>query len=249
MKQPRFLLVVLLTVVSFAAALNAQAASRRPRRVLIPQAAAATAPPVTLTETICPQYIYMRYPTYCMFYAIQCNDGHVVGPITWVGPCDTPCPQAPCSCMPGSTHSTPGTFVSPAIDGFAGDLAATTPLPEKSTAKYQLSATESTDVELRHTVLKNVVVKANIGGMSGQTETVFLQLTSFVTAPQHPLDSRVKNQERLGTLLTHVGHQVTHQEKTDAEVGSAQIKLVPGKQKTAVLTFQGDEYLVLLKSR
>lgn len=247
MKRPRILLVALLAVVSFAAALNVQAASRRPRRVLIPQAAAATTPPVTMTPVICPQYIYMHYPSYCMFYAIECVDGKVTGPTTWLGPCDTACPQPPCNCAPGSTHPTPETFIADTLDGFSADLTAPAAVPEKSTAKYSVSSSESADVELRHTVLKNVIVKARISNTSGQAEEVFLQLTSMATTPQHPLDPRVKNQERMGTVLAHFGHQVIPQEKNDSEITPTQVKRVLGKQRTVVITFQGDEYLVLLK--
>lgn len=245
MLKRRLRLVALVTMIALGIAFAVEAGGKRSRRFTAPAAVGSDVPSLESDIVICPQFIAMNYGSYCLWYAIECVDGVVTGPVGLNGPCDLS-PQTPCNCNPAVTIPGSNQAVAIGVDGFAGDLRRPIPVPDKVSAKVALSANESGNVELLHTLHKDVVAKAQIPTASGQTEEIYLQLISLTTRPTHPLDSRIAHRDRMGTMVIHAGSQILPQEKVEAEIDAAHVKLMPGRTKVAIVNFQGDDYCVML---
>lgn len=246
MLKRRLRLVALVTIIALGVGIVVQAGDRkRARRIAMPMASGAAGQTLQ-GVVICPQFIAMNYGSYCVWYAIECVDGVATGPVVLNGPCDLS-PQTPCNCSPAVTMPGSDQAVSVEMDGFAGDLIQPIAVPGKVNAKVSISASESGNLELMHTVHKNIIARAQIPTAGGLTAGVYLQLISMTTSPKHPLDSRITHRDRMGTMLVHSGSQIVAQEKVDAEIDAAHVKLMPGRTNVAIVNFQGDDYCVMLK--
>lgn len=249
MLKRRIGLVVLVTLIALGVGFVVQAGDRkRARRIIGPVAGNAVAPLSDDVVTICPIYP-MGGSGLCEWYAIKCINGQNAGPTSFVGACDLT-PQFPCNnCYPTSIEQGPCETAYIGSDGFAGELTGPVTLPKKGSAKVAISSTESATLEYINVVHGNVIAKSEIPDGNGQKEVIYLQLISKTTKPQHPLDARIPGHDRMGTLTTQTGWQIQPQDKVDVEIDANHIRLLPGHTRVIVVSYQGDDYKVILKRK